>query len=77
MIPQFTIEKRNFGYRVTSEPDPMGMVKKLFLGKGNTAFSKAVGYATNWAAKANGKLIDQTGRLSEQDCADFVAAMRP
>ncbi|ASP30802.1 hypothetical protein CHH26_11605 [Qipengyuania flava] len=75
-LPEFVIEKALFGFRVVATPDPGRLVRASFRRAGNKGFSEAVGYAVRWAAEANGKLIDRTGRLSDSECAELVVAMR-
>lgn len=76
MTPEFTVEKLAIGYRVTSEPDPGGFVKKTFLRGGNKGYSEAIAYAARWAAEANGHLTDKTGRASKEECRELVEAFR-
>lgn len=63
-------------YKVKVLPAVLGVpVEKFAWRRNNTAYSMALGYGAGLASALGGRLVDCTGRVSEDDCALLVAAI--
>lgn len=73
-IKAVEIRRHPLGFRIDTQPSNSELARTV-AGRGNQAFSDAVGHATHTAAELGVELVDKTGRLSAEDCAALVAAM--
>ena len=75
------IEDGALRYRVSVEGTASALLSalvapKAFFKTKRAAYSTALGYATGLAVELQCELVDRTGKITEEDCAELVTAMR-
>lgn len=77
MIKQIIVSRGIAGsIGVRSEPRHPAARYRVWKGDADMRHSEAIGFACRMAAQANAELVDETGRLSAENCAALVGAMR-
>ncbi len=77
MIQRLIISKGVAGsIGVRSEPRHPALRFRAWRGSPNDRFSAAAGWASRAAAELGAELLDETGRLSEDDCRNLLTAWR-